>query len=363
MHDDSVGTTKILGSLSFQTQRNKNQASYVVIGRLVTVASNKARSFTSLLPRHWSCGYDRSVQNIRYKSVKRNVRSLIWQPLWSSGQSSWLLNRDVLCFLWGTNWIYICYVEESRPPLWSSGHCSWLHNGDVLCFLWGTNWMYICYVEESRPLLLSSCQSSWLLNGDVLCFLWGTNWIYICYIEESKPPLWSSGQSSWLQIQRSGFDSRHYQIFWEVVGLERGPLSLVSTTEELLGRNCSGSSLENQDYCRWDPPRWPHDTPLSAKVGTNFSYNSCRSVGIVRSRTQATEFFYYLRYCTIHESNSGSLEFVSLSRNQRLQHSLLNSLVQWLELLFRILKVMGLKLGGRPVIVTNVLEVYLSSSR
>jgi hypothetical protein len=27
--------------------------------------------------------------------------------------------------------------------------------------------------------------------------------------------------SSWLQIQRSGFDSRRYQIFWEVVGLER----------------------------------------------------------------------------------------------------------------------------------------------
>jgi hypothetical protein len=32
------------------------------------------------------------------------------------------------------------------------------------------------------------------------------------------------------------FDSRRYQIFWEVVGLERGPLSLVSTTEELLDR-------------------------------------------------------------------------------------------------------------------------------
>jgi hypothetical protein len=27
------------------------------------------------------------------------------------------------------------------------------------------------------------------------------------------PPLWSSGQSSWLQIQRSGFDFKHYQIF------------------------------------------------------------------------------------------------------------------------------------------------------
>jgi hypothetical protein len=36
----------------------------------------------------------------------------IWPLLWSSGQSSWLQNGDVLCFLWGTNWIYICYVEE-----------------------------------------------------------------------------------------------------------------------------------------------------------------------------------------------------------------------------------------------------------
>jgi hypothetical protein len=48
------------------------------------------------------------------------------------------------------------------------------------------------------------------------------------------PPLWSSGQSSWLQIRRRGFDSRHYQ--QKEVGLERGPLSLVSTTEELLDR-------------------------------------------------------------------------------------------------------------------------------
>jgi hypothetical protein len=31
-----------------------------------------------------------------------------------------------------------------------------------------------------------------------------------------------------------GFDSRLCQIFWEVGGLERGPLSLVRTIEELL---------------------------------------------------------------------------------------------------------------------------------
>jgi hypothetical protein len=29
------------------------------------------------------------------------------------------------------------------------------------------------------------------------------------------------------------FDYRRHQIFWEVVGLERGPFSLVSKTEEL----------------------------------------------------------------------------------------------------------------------------------
>jgi hypothetical protein len=149
-------------------------------------------------------------------------------------------------FLWGTNWICIlvCYVEESRPPLWSSGQSSWLQKGDVLCFLWGRNWIYICYVEESRPPLWSSGQNSCLQNRDVLCFLWGTNLIYICYVEESRLPLWSSSRSCWLQIQRSGFDSRCYQIFWEVVGLERGPLRLVSKNEELLEWKISCSGLE-----------------------------------------------------------------------------------------------------------------------
>jgi hypothetical protein len=133
---------------------------------------------------------------------------ITWPPLWSSGQSSRLQNRDVLCFLWGTNWIYICYAEESRPPLWSSGQSSWLQNRDVLCFLWGTNWIYICYVEESRPPLLSSGQSSWLHNGDVLCFLWCTNWIYVCYVEESRPPrggwLESGGVSLCIDVSRCG---------------------------------------------------------------------------------------------------------------------------------------------------------------
>jgi hypothetical protein len=39
------------------------------------------------------------------------------------------------------------------------------------------------------------------------------------------------------------------------VGLEWGPLSLVSTTEELLERKYNGSGLKNRDYGRRDPPR------------------------------------------------------------------------------------------------------------
>jgi hypothetical protein len=58
-----------------------------------------------------------------------------------------------------------------------------------------------------------------------------------------------------------GFDSRRYQIFWKVVGLERGPLSLVSITEELLEWKSSGPGSRNRDYGRGDPLRWPRDTP------------------------------------------------------------------------------------------------------
>jgi hypothetical protein len=41
------------------------------------------------------------------------------------------------------------------------------------------------------------------------------------------------------------FDFRRYQIFREVVGLKRGPLSLMRIIEELLEWKSSGSSVEN----------------------------------------------------------------------------------------------------------------------
>jgi hypothetical protein len=135
-----------------------------------------------------------------------------------------------------------------------------------------------CSVDPSFP-LLAVC----FMSVSCLAYLSILKMEAMCYCEtsvdfhRSRPPLSSSDQSSWLQIHRSGFDSRRYHIFW-VVGLERGPLSLVNTTEELLGRESSGSGLENREYGRGDPPRWPRDTPLPAKVGTNFA-NKRRSLG------------------------------------------------------------------------------------
>jgi hypothetical protein len=56
--------------------------------------------------------------------------------------------------------------------------------------------------------------------------------LYSC-LGGSGPPLWSSGQSSGY---RSGGPGSIPGTTRKVVGLEWGPLSLVSTTEELLDR-------------------------------------------------------------------------------------------------------------------------------
>jgi hypothetical protein len=88
-----------------------------------------------------------------------------------------------------------------------------------------------------------------------------------------------------------GFDSRYYQIFWEVVDLERGPLSLVSTRtiEELFGRNSSGSGLEDREYGRGDWLRWPRDTLYPQNLALNSPTSDGRLVGIVRLQSKTTE--------------------------------------------------------------------------
>jgi hypothetical protein len=93
-----------------------------------------------------------------------------------------------------------------------------------------------------------------------------------------------------------GFDSRRYQVFWEVVGLEWGPLSLVSTIEELLGRNSSDSGLENREYGHGDPLPWPRDTLYLQKLALTSPTSGGHSVGIVCLRTKITDYCYYYYY-------------------------------------------------------------------
>jgi hypothetical protein len=107
------------------------------------------------------------------------------------------------------------------------------------------------------------------------------------YFRIEGPPMRSSCQTSWPQIQRSGFDFRCYQIFWEVMGTERGPLSLLSTIEELLERKSSGSGLEIREYGRMDPSQL---TLYPQKLALTSPTSGDRWIGIVCSRTQATEF-------------------------------------------------------------------------
>jgi hypothetical protein len=109
-----------------------------------------------------------------------------------------------------------------------------------------------------------------------------------------RPPQWSSGQSFWLQVQRSGLDSRRYHIFWVVVGLERGPLNLMSTSEELPEGKNSGSGLESREYGRRDPSCLPRGTLYPQKSVLISPTNGVRSAGKVRSRIQAKEFIFVI---------------------------------------------------------------------
>ena len=60
-------------------------------------------------------------------------------------------------------------------------------------------------------------------------------------------------------------------MFWVVVGLERGPLNLVRSIEELLEQKVAAPVKKTEINGRGDSLGWPRDTPLYAKVGTNFA--------------------------------------------------------------------------------------------
>jgi hypothetical protein len=77
------------------------------------------------------------------------------------------------------------------------------------------------------------------------------------------------------------------------VGLERCPLSLVWTTDELLDGNVAAPVLKPEINDRGNPLRWPSDILYLQKLALT-SPSGGRSVGIVHSRTKAAEFSFQL---------------------------------------------------------------------
>jgi hypothetical protein len=110
--------------------------------------------------------------------------------------SEWKLKTS-RCLVWLTilPWRHLRYVPQKRHLT-----CNGLHG-----FIYQKTklfQMYRCLLHTSVPtsrVILANVSSKVRLTACVVC-----------------------GQSSWLQIQRSRFDSRRYQILWEVVFLERG---------------------------------------------------------------------------------------------------------------------------------------------
>jgi hypothetical protein len=147
--------------------------------------------------------------------------------------------------------------------------------------------------------------------------------------------MWSSGQSSWVQIKRSRV---------RFPALDLGTLSLVSTIEELLGRNSSGPGVEIREYGSGDPLRRPCDT-LSPQNLALTSPTSCgRSVGIVRLRTKATEFFCLMKSARVVETLLGR-----------------DDVSHWLKALHHghVLNIIGIRAEAQ----LERLHVYMSSER
>jgi hypothetical protein len=105
-----------------------------------------------------------------------------------------------------------------------------------------------------------------------------------------RPSLWSSDQSTWLQIRRPGFDPRHYQIN-KSSGSGTGSTQPREYNWGATWQKSGDSCLENREYGREDPSRWPRSNLYPHMLAITSPTSGGRSVGIVHSRTQTTEFF------------------------------------------------------------------------
>jgi hypothetical protein len=103
-----------------------------------------------------------------------------------------------------------------------------------------------CTKQEKADEIHIACVQKWIVHVFIILFE-NQEWEDIKMLDMGSDRL--CGLVTTVPGYRSrdlGFDSRRCQIFWEVVDLERGPLSLVTITEELFEGKSSGPVPENQ---------------------------------------------------------------------------------------------------------------------
>jgi hypothetical protein len=106
------------------------------------------------------------------------------------------------------------------------------------------------------------------------------------------------------------------------VGLERGPLSLVSTAEELFGGKGSGSGLESQEYGRRDVTRNPI-YPQMLVLTSPTSGGRSADIVCLRTKGQGVCSFAYMllsegiRSSSVDTATGYGLGFISKKRQER----------------------------------------------
>jgi hypothetical protein len=129
---------------------------------------------------------------------------------------------------------------------------------------------------------LISLRGDACLSSRSSCFIAGNNGDRLCRLVARVPGYRCRGP---------GYDSRRYQI---VVGLERGPLSLVRIIEELREWKSCGSGSRKPRLTAVGIRCGDHATPsIRKKLALTSPRSGGCSVSIVRLRTKATEFIFF----------------------------------------------------------------------